>query len=378
MLKTIGLIHTRFSQTGGVENYINKLVPSLLDRNWEISYFTAKIEQPVPKGMTVHKIPVIRGTSITRMLSFAYGARRVAKKVNLPLLLGFGRTIYQDIYRDGSGCFLDYQKHANKRFNSLYKASYLHLERKRFKDPRLQKVITVSHMVKEQIVDRYGLPPGRIEVVYSGVDHNILNPTLKSEKKRFKKELGLPQNALILLFIGNGFARKGLQYLIQTLGSLPSHLPIILLVVGKDKHEERYRHLAQVQGCSHCVQFLGYRKDVGRLYAVADLFVLPSTFDPIANVVLESLYSGTPVITGPQVGASELIDHGINGFVIPDYRPETLAEAILKFYYSEKKEKMAQKAHTAAAAYRWNFHIEHLEEILLQVLEQKLYHINSV
>jgi len=112
MLKIIGLIHTRFSQTGGVENYINKLVPSLLDRNWEISYFTAKIEQPVPKGMIVHKIPVIRGTSITRMLSFAYGARRVAKKVNLPLLLGFGRTIYQDIYRDGSGCFLDYQKQA--------------------------------------------------------------------------------------------------------------------------------------------------------------------------------------------------------------------------------------------------------------------------
>jgi len=43
----------------------------------------------------------------------------------------------------------------------------------------------------------------------------------------------------------------------------------------------------------------------------------------------------------------------------------------LKFYYSDKKEKMAQKAHSAAAAYRWNFHIEHLEEILLQVLEQK-------
>lgn len=371
MLKTIGLIHTRFSQTGGVENYINKLVPSLLERNWQIHYFTAKIEQPVPEGMTVHKIPVIRGTSITRMLSFAYGARRVAKKINLPLLLGFGRTIYQDIYRDGSGCFLDYQKHANKRFNSFYKASYLHLERKRFKDSRLQKVITVSHMVKEQIVERYCLPPGKIKVVYSGVDHNILNPTLKKKKNRFKKELGLPQNALILLFIGNEFARKGLQYLIQTVGSLPSHLPIILLVVGKDKHQERYRRLAQIQGCSHCVQFLGYQKDVGRLYATADLFVLPSMFDPIANVVLESLYSGTPVVTGSQVGASELIHHGINGFILSDYRPETLADAILTFYYSGKKQKMAEKAYQAAAAYRWDYHVDSIERIFLEVLDQK-------
>ena len=87
MKKIIGLIHTRFSQTGGVEKYINKLVPSLLDRGWRIHYFAAKIEQPVPEGMTVHHIPVIRGTSITRMLSFAYGARRAAKRANLPLIM---------------------------------------------------------------------------------------------------------------------------------------------------------------------------------------------------------------------------------------------------------------------------------------------------
>jgi UDP-glucose:(heptosyl)LPS alpha-1,3-glucosyltransferase len=369
--KIIGLIHTRFSPIGGVENYINKLVPDLLNRNWQLHYFTGKIEQPIFSGMIVHNIPIIRGSSISRMLSFAYAARKTVRRANLPLVMGFGRTIYQDIYRDGSGCFLDYQKHANKWFNPLYKASYLHLERKRFEYSRLQKVITVSHMVKEQIVERYRLPPEKIEVVYSGVDHTILNPSLKDKKKRFKKELGLSQKLLVLLFIGNGFARKGLQYLIKALGLLPAHLPIILLVVGKDKHETRYQHLAQTLGCAHRVHFLGYRKDVGKLYATADLFVLPSLFDPIANVVLESLYSGTPVITGSQVGASELIDHGNNGFIIPDYKPETLADAILKFYYSGEKERMAANAHRAAAAYRWDYHMDAMERIFLDVLNQK-------
>lgn len=371
MQKIIGLVHTRFSPIGGVENYINKLVPDLLNRNWKMHYFTGKIEQPIPTGMIVHKIPIIRGTSISRMLSFAYGARKTVQRVNLPLVMGFGRTIYQDIYRDGSGCFLDYQKYANKRFNAFYKASYLRLERKRFKDSRLQKVITVSHMVKEQIVRRYHLPSEKIEVVYSGVDHNFVNPRLKEKKKRFKKEFGLSQKSLVLLFIGNGFARKGLQYLIEALGSLPSELPIILLVVGKDKHEEQYRHLSQTLGCAHRVHFLGYRKDVGKLYATSDLFVLPSLFDPIANVVLESLYSGTPVITGSQVGASELINHGINGFVVSNYRPETLADAILTFFHSGKKEEMAVQAHHAAEAYRWDWHVDNLERLFLEVLNRK-------
>jgi len=305
------------------------------------------------------------------MISFAYGARKAVKRDNLPLVMGFGRTIYQDIYRDGSGCFQDYQKYANKRFNLLYKTSYLHLERKRFNDFRLKKVITVSHMVKEQIIRRYHLPPEIIEVVYSGVDHVRVNPGFKKQKDHLKKELGLPQDGLILLFIGNEFERKGLRYLIQAIGSLPSQLPIILLVVGKDKHERQYQRLAQSQGCSTCIHFLGYQEDVGRLYAVADLFVLPSLFDPIANVVLESLYAGTPVITGPQVGAGELIDHGINGFVVSNYRPETLAEAILKFYYADEKEKMLEKAHNSAAAYRWDCHVDNIERIFLEVLNKK-------
>jgi len=105
--KIIGFVHTRFSLVGGVENYINKLVPALLERSWQIHYFTAKIEQHVPPGMITYKIPVVRGTSIGRMLSFAYAARRTLQRANPPLNMGFGRTIYQDIYRDGSGCFLD-------------------------------------------------------------------------------------------------------------------------------------------------------------------------------------------------------------------------------------------------------------------------------
>jgi UDP-glucose:(heptosyl)LPS alpha-1,3-glucosyltransferase len=371
MQKIIGLVHTRFSPIGGVENYINKLVPALLNRNWQIHYFTARIEQDVPPGMIIHKVPVIRGTSVSRMLSFAYCARWAARRANLPLVMGFGRTIYQDIYRDGSGCFLDYQKYAAKRFNRLYRKSYLHLELKRFNDPRLQKVITVSQMVKDQIISRYHLRPEKIEVVYSGVNQEHLHPSLKKQKPHFRKQLEIPNDALTILFVGNGFARKGLEHLIKAVGYLLAQLPLIVLVAGTDKNAERYQQLAEKIGCGERIRFLGYQKDVGVLYSAADLFVLPSLFDPIANVVLESLYTGTPVVTGSQVGASELIEHGVNGFLVRDYTATTLAQAILTYYQSPYKEKMTQRAHQAAAPYRWDVHIDRLEKIFFQILEQK-------
>ena len=371
MQKIIGLVHTRFSAVGGVENYISKLVPALLERDWLIHYFTAKINKPVPRRVIIHKIPIIRGTSLSRMLSFAYGGRRAIQQADLPLVMGFGRTIYQDIYRDGSGCFLDYEKHAGKRFNRLYRKCYLHLERKRYKDARLKKVVTVSQMVKDQIIRRYHIPSEKIEVLYSGIAAHVLNPDLKKQKSDYRKQLQIPEDVLTLLFIGNEFKRKGLEFLINAVACLPERLPLMVLVAGSDKKAGHYLKLAKATGRFERFRFLGYQKDVSILYGAADLFVLPSLFDPIANVVLESLYTGTPVVTGKQVGASELIEHGLNGYIVTDYSQENLAQAILSYHHSLEKEKMSQRAHRVAAAYRWDDHFNRLEAIFLGLLKRR-------
>ncbi len=368
MKKIIGLVHTRFSPHGGVENYINKLVPSLILRGWKIHYLTSMINQDVPSEMTVHKIPVIRGFSTARMLSFAYGARKKAMKLDLPLIMGFGRTIYQDIYRDGSGCFLDYEKNAQKNFNRLYRKTYLHLEKKRFSDPRLKKIITVSNMVKEQIIARYRVPDDKIQVVYSGVNAGQLNPDLKKQKDHFKKELNINKDDLTILFIGNGFKRKGLDYLIDAIGHIKDEIPVRVLVAGNDKKTGSFKKRAAAAGCAEKFRFLGYQNNVGSLYGASDLFVLPSLFDPIANVVLESLYTGTPVVTGDQVGGGELVENGINGFVLHDYNPDTLSRAILSFYHSKEKDKMKKSAHGAAAPYRWDLHMDLLENIFFEII----------
>jgi len=124
-------------------------------------------------------------------------------------------------------------------------------------------------------------------------------------------------------------------------------------------------------GCLNHIRFLGYQNDTPFLYGAADLFVLPSAFDPFASVVLESLSSGTPVITGCQVGAAELITHGENGFVVQDYTPDTLADAMVSFLKTPDKIRMSQKAHEAAQLYNWDRHMDAMEREFFQILENK-------
>lgn len=371
MQKVIGLVHTRFSHTGGVENYINRLVDGLLARNWRIHYFTAKVEQAVPPGVTIHKVPIIRGTSVSRMLSFAYNAKRLAKKSNLPLIFGFGRTIYQDIYRDGSGCFLDYEQHIDKCFNWLYRKSYLHLERKRFANSRLQKVVAISGMVRDQILARYGRSPEDIRVIYNAIDTSRFYPELKDNKENFRKSLGLSDQDFVMLFVGNDFKRKGLAHLLQAANQLTETIPFTILVAGRDKQTERYHQMAKALGCEDCVRFLGHQDNLAPLYGAADLFVLPSLFDAYASVVGEALHTGTPVITGPQVGAGELIKQNVNGYLVPDYQPKTIAAAISDFYYRSYKKEIGGMVQQSVATHSWQLHLDKLENIFLEVLKQK-------
>jgi len=371
MQKIIGLVHTRFSSVGGVENYINRLVDGLLARNWRIHYITAKADRAVPPGVTIHKVPIIRGTSVSKMLSFAHNAKRLAKKSNLPLIFGFGRTIYQDIYRDGSGCFLDYEQHMDKHFNWLYRKSYLYLERKRFADSRLRKVVAISGMVHDQILARYPLSRQDIIVIYNGVDTNRFYPGLKEKKEYFRKELEIPRQDFVILFVGNGFKRKGLEYLLAAIALLPTEIPLTLLVAGRDKKAGKYVEMSKELGCRHRIRFLGHQENLASLYGAADLFILPSVFDAYASVVGEALYTGTPVITGPQVGASELIKPGLNGYIVQDYQAKTIADTLLDFYYSSYKDYMSMAAHESAAENRWNLHIDKLEELFFEILELK-------
>lgn len=116
---------------------------------------------------------------------------------------------------------------------------------------------------------------------------------------------GAGANALAILFVGSGFERKGLRFAIDAVRSLGPNFR--LLVAGRGR--------AQLASGSS-VQRLGPVHDLPTLYAAADIFLLPTLYDPFSNACLEALAVGLPVITTRANGFSEIIEHGVHGSIV--------------------------------------------------------------
>jgi UDP-glucose:(heptosyl)LPS alpha-1,3-glucosyltransferase len=198
----------------------------------------------------------------------------------------------------------------------------LDLERRAFDPANTGRVIVNSEMVRREILANFPFPNDRIHLVRNGIE---VERFAKGNREATRKRFGFGPNDRVLLFVGSGWERKGLATLLQAFEMLElpdwvrrsevvqppawstAGTPVRLLVVGKGRIPAK---------TSRNVLFTGPMADVENAYAAADLFVFPPIYEPSANVVIEALAAGLPVITTAQNGASEWIEEGWNGTVI--------------------------------------------------------------
>jgi UDP-glucose:(heptosyl)LPS alpha-1,3-glucosyltransferase len=224
---------------------------------------------------------------------------------NFDLVLSFDRTSYQTHHRAGNGvhaAYLDLRKKYESRlwgltfsFNPLHR-TILDLEKKTFEDPHLRALIVNSHLVKSQVLQFYNTPENKIHVIHNGVEWSEM-------KEAFEAKV-CSQNRF--LFVGHNFHRKGLKLVLKAMRHLPdAHLTI----VGHDKKLAYYQYLAR----DLPVTFVGPQKNLLPFYQQADTLILPSLYDPFANVTLEALAMGLFVITSNTNGGHEVLtkDSGI-------------------------------------------------------------------
>jgi len=167
--------------------------------------------------------------------------------------------------------------------------------------------------VKREIVDLFNYRPDRIDVIRNGVPLNEFrfDPAVR-EKAR--ADVGLAVDEVAILFVGSGWERKGLRFAIDAVESIPNK-KLRLLVVGRGTPADY---------ASSKAHFLGELADVRPMYAAADVFLLPTIYDPFSNASLEALASGLPVITTRANGFSEIMEDKIHGSIIES--PNDIAE----------------------------------------------------
>ncbi len=291
-----------------------------------------------------------------RTLSFAWFSARAIGKESFDIIQSHEKTWKQDVYRVGDGCHKEWLEQ-RKRFLPALKRLFLSfnpfhqlilkLEKNLFESGQCRKFIAISQMVKNDILKHYCCPEENISVIYNGVDLIRFHPENKDKHRQIvRKELGIPENSVLILFVGSGFERKGLQSLLQATKYFRSE-NWRLVIMGKGKWN-KYLHFVPENLRSRVI----YKEPVQQIekyYSAADIFALPSIYEPFGNVHLEALASGLPVITTRHCGAADIIQHKKNGLIVENSKSaEETAENINTLFDPKLRQSMGQNARTLA------------------------------
>lgn len=168
------------------------------------------------------------------------------------------------------------------------------------------------------------LPAMRVVTIPNGVD-----------LRRFKLlqwQTLAESEPLRLLFVGRLAPQKGLDILLSALGKLRNRFAFTLRVVGEGGELNQLRRQTQRAGLNKNVEFCGRKTDVIREYAWCEVLVLPSRFEGMPNVVLEAMASGRPVLGSQVGGIEELVEPGVNGWLVPSEEPGVLAAKLAEIW----------------------------------------------
>jgi len=306
---SIGFVRRGYSHTGGAEAYLKRLARGVVERGHEAKLFatTDWPREEWPFGPIVH-------VAARSPITFADEVEKVRSRDGSDVLMSLERIWNCDVYRAGDGVHRAWLARKRKfelplerfiRGLNLKHRDTLQLEEALFANRGASRVIANSQMVKNEIIDLYSYPADKIDIVRNGVplEQFRFHPELRETSR---DELKVKSDQIALLFTGSGWERKGLRFAIAAM-ALCRNRKMRLLVAGRGR--QRYYK-------SKRVQFLGEVSDLVRIYAAADIFILPTIYDPSSNACLEALACGLPVITTRNNGFSEIIEHGVHGSVV--------------------------------------------------------------
>jgi glycosyltransferase involved in cell wall biosynthesis len=172
---------------------------------------------------------------------------------------------------------------------------------------------------------------GRFRVIYNGVDIEAIQHAVNPPATR--AELLIPNDALVLLVAARLHPMKGITYLLNAMPTVLKKFPqTILLLVGNGPERQSLEAQIATLHIESSIRFLGWRDDVPRLLALANIVVQPSVnLETFGYTLAEAMALGKPVVATDVGGMPEVVENGVTGFIVPRRNPQALANAIIEF-----------------------------------------------
>lgn len=317
----IALVRQRYNPFGGAERFVERAFEALKQQGVSVTVISRQWKGDDEQGLICNPFFIGR---LWRDASFSRCVRQLLTHTHFDLVQSHERIPGCTIFRAGDGVHAAWLAQRARHVGWLdrqwphwspWHRHTLLAEEKTFRDPGLKAVICISRMVRDDILRYYDIDPAKLHVIYNGLDLDRFHPQLSGQYRDVIRERhGIAADAPVFLYVGSGFARKGVATLIKSAANM-TNPSAHFLIVGIDKRTGAYQELARDLGMKGRIHFLGGQSDVCPYLGTADAFVLPTIYEPLSNAVLEALASGLPVATTTSCGAAELIREGESGYL---------------------------------------------------------------
>ncbi len=236
------------------------------------------------------------------------------------------------------------------------------------------KIVALTNREKKDHVLFKIAEEDKFSVIYSGIERNILKESSSEEKQNLKKELGIPENSLIVGTAGRLVPVKGPEFLVKASKYIISKYPdTYFMFTGDGPLEQDLKRKALEMGISNNIIFLGWRDDLAKIISIYDIFVLPSLNEGMGRVLVEAMALGKSIVASNVGGIPDLVIHGKNGFLVPPKNPKELAKYIqVLLEDKDKREKMGLAGKEMALNFGAGIMIEKIASLYEELLKKIL------
>lgn len=374
------LMKTYSLNRGGGEYDLVRLSASLADRGHEVHLFVNRIEGAPDPRLVFHPVPMNRLWAPLKILSFAQNAPRAVSdsRVEFDVVHSMTQCFPSDLYWNGGGLQVEWiparygEKALRRAWMHPRHSANLWVEKKIFEPGNYRRVVCLTRMERETLLNRFRVPEDRLHIIPNGIDPLRFHPGVGDlHRKEVRGRLGLSDEQPLLLFVGTDGVRKGLPQLLDALGAVRPIFEGMLLIAGNDP-PERWRGEVQRAGLEGVVRFHGREARIEKLYAAADLVMMPSVFEGYGNVIPEAMACGRPVFTTRRVGAADFVEEGATGWIIPTCNDrEVYIDRLSTALFESDLAAMGRKAAESIRPTTWDWTVDRLEEVYRLIAEEK-------
>ncbi len=330
----------------GAERYCVNLLRQLLRQGHDVSVVAERLDPELRDEVEFLPVRVNHATSWTKNRSFAENAGKVLAGNRFDIAYGLSLAEGLDCFRvtdplHAHWMNVFYRGRLQRRLQPLNPRhrTVLELESSILQSQGVRRVVTQSSLDTRLVSHYYNIPRDRIERIPNGVDTDCFQPGRRSSQIGQRAALGIDATTPLLVFASMDFRRKKLDSLLRAMARLQRR-DTRLLVLGSGA-TAYYRLKAHALGIERRVHFCGRVQDIQNYYNAGDLFVLPTLYEPFPNVNLEAMACGLPVLTSKATGSADIIEHGINGYLVEHSDAIADMANIIDHHFSQPEERMA-------------------------------------